>query len=165
MPQKIEYVQIGDMFELSRDQWCGQKAKITNYPGLLEEVIKYTWTFTGGVHPYLRCSAINMSLHKFVLSFLYGKKEVEKMLGADNIIEHLDNDGLNCSYDNLHVISADYNKAKAFTIDKMAHDFSQIPAYITDVYYTHSKARYQMQIFFNKIYTTIHLRECLFKNF
>ena len=72
------------------------------------------------------------------------------MLDNDNIIEHLDNDGLNCAYDNLHIISSDYNKAKAFTIDKERALEPEIPSFITDVYYSHEKQYYQMQVFFNR---------------
>ena len=58
----------------------------------------------------------------------------KKMLQSDNIIEHLDNNGLNCSYDNLHILSSDRNKAKAFSIDKEADKFRGIPLFITDVF-------------------------------
>ena len=114
---------IGNRIELSRDQWDGHKAYISDYPGLLEAVQKYTWTYSGGEHPYLRSSKLKTSLHKFVLAFLYGAGNLEKMLLPDNIIEHLDNNGLNCSYDNLHILSSDRNKGKAFLIDKEADKF------------------------------------------
>lgn len=140
---------IGQIIELERNQWKGNKAKISDYPGLLEEVQKYTWTFSGDAHPYLRSSKLNMSLHKFVLCFAYGQEKVENMLAHDNIIEHLDNDGLNCTYDNLHIISSDFNKAKAFTIDKMEPSYSGIPHFVTGVYFSHLKRYYQMQVFMN----------------
>lgn len=96
-----------------------------------------------------------MSLHKFVLQFLYGKEKLDDMIGKSNIIEHLDNNGLNCTYENLHVLSSDMNKAKAFTIDKKnaALDDGKlafIPALITDVYYSHNNKYFQLQVFFNK---------------
>ena len=77
------------------------------------------------------------------------------MLAKSNIIEHLDNNGLNCAYENLHVLSSDLNKAKAFTIDKMnaeleSGEITDIPALITDVYYSHEHKYFQLQVFFNK---------------
>lgn len=146
----MKYTKVGNMVELCRDQWTGNKAYISDYPGLLDEVLNYTWTFSGGDHPYLRSSKLNVSLHKFVLAFLYGQENLEKMLLPDNIIEHLDNNGLNCAYDNLHILSADSNKAKAFTIDKEADQYQGVPSFITDVYYSHNKHYYQMQITFNR---------------
>lgn len=96
-----------------------------------------------------------MSLHKFVLQFLYGKEKLDEMIGKSSIIEHLDNNGLNCTYENLHVLSSDMNKAKAFSIDKMnaaleAGKIADIPALITDVYYSHENKYFQLQVFFNK---------------
>ena len=145
---KIE--RIGNMILLKRDQWTDHTAPISDYPGLLDEVMKYTWTYYESDHPYLKCGKLNTSLHKFVLAFLYGADQLNHMLNNDNIIEHLDNDGLNCAYDNLHIISADYNKAKAFTIDKERALEPDIPSFITDVYYSHEKHYYQMQVFFNR---------------
>lgn len=145
---KIE--RIGNMILLKRDQWKDHTATISDYPGLLDEVMKYTWTYYESDHPYLKCGKLNTSLHKFILAFLYGADQLNHMLNNDNIIEHLDNDGLNCAYDNLHIISADYNKAKAFTIDKERALEPDIPSFITDVYYSHEKHYYQMQVFFNR---------------
>lgn len=145
---KIE--RIGNMILLKRDQWKDHTATISDYPGLLDEVMKYTWTYYESDHPYLKCGKLNTSLHKFVLAFLYGADQLNHMLNNDNIIEHLDNDGLNCAYDNLHIISANYNKAKAFTIDKERALEPDIPSFITDVYYSHEKHYYQMQVFFNR---------------
>lgn len=145
---KIE--RIGNMILLKRDQWKDHTATISDYPGLLDEVMKYTWTYYESDHPYLKCGKLNTSLHKFVLAFLYEADQLNHMLNNDNIIEHLDNDGLNCAYDNLHIISADYNKAKAFTIDKERALEPDIPSFITDVYYSHEKHYYQMQVFFNR---------------
>ena len=116
---------------------------------------KYTWTYTEGTHPYLNCSVLKVLLHKFVLQFLYGKDKLDEMLGKSNVIEHLDNNGLNCTYENLHVLSGDMNKTKAFSIDKrkvalQADETTDIPALITDVYYSHENRYFQLQVFFNK---------------
>ena len=153
MPMTIEIQ--GDRIRLQRDQWKNNDAYITNYPGLLEEVKKYTWTYSEGEHPYLNCGTLRMSLHHFVLQFLYGKAKLDEMLAKSNIIEHLDNNGLNCTYENLHVLSSDLNKAKAFTIDKKNAalkngELTDIPALITDVYYLHQHKLFQLQVFFNK---------------
>lgn len=95
LPMTIEFQ--GDRIRLQRDQWKNNDAYISNYPGLLEEVKKYTWTYSDGEHPYLNCSKLRVSLHYFVLQFLYGKDNLDEMLEKSNIIEHLDNNGL-CTY-------------------------------------------------------------------
>lgn len=151
LPMPMEITTVGAVYQLSRDQWCGNIAKITKDDALLEEVKKYTWTYTTGDHPYLRCTKIGLSLHEFVLGFIYGAENIDKMQAEGNIIEHLDNDGLNCTYENLHILSEDMNKTKAFSIDKIQAEDGQVsfPPYILDVYYLHDKKQFQMQICMN----------------
>lgn len=144
MKQDLRYEKIGNSYELSREQWKGEKAFISDYPNLLQEVQKYTWTYSNG---YLRSSKLSISLHQFVLGFLYGKENLSRLLSDGCIIEHLDNNGLNCCYDNLHILSADYNKAKAFTIDKA--EMPEIPSFILDAFYSHERKYYQLQVTFN----------------
>lgn len=141
MPLAMEITEVGDVYELRRDQWKGNTARISKDPSLLEEVKKYTWTYCVGKHPYLRSSKLGLSLHKFVLGFIYGADTIDQMQAEGNIIEHLDNDGLNCTYENLHILSEDMNKAKAFSIDRMNKESELIsyPPYILDVYYLHDK--------------------------
>lgn len=157
--------EIGDLYELEREQWQGHVARISKDLGLLEEIKKYTWTYTAGKHPYLRNCKLGISMHEFVLSYIYGKDNVKRMRDAGNIIEHLDNDGLNCTYENLHILSEDLNKAKAFTIDKRSKDFEDIknmPAFILDVYFLHDKECFQMQIFMNNdIYFNINTKRAV----
>lgn len=155
MPKKMDVVIVGDIIQLKRDQWHGNTAYISNYPGLLDEVKKYTWTYYEGKHAYLNCSKLGVSLHKFVLEFLYGEDKLNEMIGNSNIIEHLDNNGLNCTYENLHVLSENLNKAKAFSIDVksaalQSNELCEIPPIVTDIYYCHKDKYFQMQIFFNK---------------
>ena len=152
MPKAVNIQVIGNVIELSRDQWKGHVAKITNDPPLLEEVKKYTWTYKDGEHPYLHNSKLNIYFHEFVLGFIYGRKNIDRMQAEGNIIEHLDNDGLNCTYENLHILSEDLNKAKAFTSDKKAAELEtcmEYPAFIMDVYYLHRSKQFQLQLFMN----------------
>lgn len=59
--------------------------------------------------------------------------------------------GQNCTYENLHILSEDMNKTKAFSIDKMQAEDGHLsfPPYILDVYYLHDKKQFQMQICMN----------------
>ncbi len=144
--------EIGNIYELKRNQWNGNTAQITKDPELLEKIKQLTWTYLKTAHPYLNNSKTGMSLHKFVLCHIYGEDYVNKMLTAGNIIEHLDNDGLNCTYENLHIISERLNKAKAFSIDSISKEkdtITDVPPFITDVYYLHTKRQFQMQVFLN----------------
>ena len=90
MPKSMNIEIEGNQVRLQREQWSGNVAYISNYPGLLEEVKKYTWTYTSSGHPYLNCSKLNISLHKFVLQFLYGEEKLNEMLGKENIMRSLE---------------------------------------------------------------------------
>lgn len=46
MPKSMNIEIEGNQVRLQREQWSGNVAYISNYPGLLEEVKKYTWTYT-----------------------------------------------------------------------------------------------------------------------
>lgn len=153
----ITVEKFGDVYKLNRPQWGDNSAYISANDELLEEVLKHTWTYSSGPHPYLRTNITcansqphSISLHRFVLNYMYGEERITEMLGHDNIIEHLDNNGLNCAYTNLHILSEDLNKAKAFTVDKeQGKTFTGVPPFIADAYFAYKYGYFQMQITFN----------------
>ena len=164
----------GDSYILQREQWNGNIARISKDQELLEKVKKFTWTYTSGKHPYLNNSVTRKSLHRFVMDYIYGTDNVQKMIDQKCIIEHLDNDGLNCTFENLHIVSGDMNKAKAFSIDKISienESINDIPPYVLDVYYLHKKKLFQMQIFMNDDILSFHdgkaveILYCLYDSF
>lgn len=152
MPSDMSISEVGNVYELRRNQWRGNAARITKDPALLEEVQKYTWTYNAGMHPYLRCSKLGISLHEFVMGYIYGQDKIDELQEKGCIVEHLDNNGLNCTYENLHVLSGEMNKTKAFSVDRMNKDAEDenFPAYVMDVYYLHDKKQFQMQILLNE---------------
>lgn len=48
MTKPMEIFIEGDRIRLKREQWRGNDAYISNYPGLIDEVKKYTWTYSEG---------------------------------------------------------------------------------------------------------------------
>ena len=50
----------------------------------------------------------------------------------------------------MHIISEDWNKGKAFIIDKEQNLSLGIPAYTIDVFYLHNESLFQMQLFLNE---------------
>ena len=140
----------GNTLILKRAQWKNREAYISDYPGLLEAVCKHTWSFSDS---YLKSAYHNMSLHKFVLCYRYGETVINNIISEGKIIEHLDNNGLNCSYENLHIVSSRDNKMKAFSpIDARRANDSRIPLFTIDVFYSHNSLEngyYQVQIYLN----------------
>ena len=46
MPRAMSVTEVGNVYELRRDQWRGNVARISKDPELLNEVCKYTWTYS-----------------------------------------------------------------------------------------------------------------------
>ena len=62
------------------------------------------------------------------------------------VIDHMDNNGHNCSIDNLCFLLADENKAKGFTVDKMSEEKTHIAL---SLYKNFSTELIQITIMFN----------------
>ena len=102
-------------------------------------------------------SKLNLYFHEFVLGFIYGAENIDRMQSEGNIIEHLDNDGLNCTYSNLHILSEDLNKAKAFTIDKKAAELDrsmEYPSYDSKYSQSHIDFGFTESKIFKNLYFT-----------
>ena len=50
MAAELEIFEMGDIYELRRDQWGDNIVRISKDPALLEEVKKYTWTYLSLIH-------------------------------------------------------------------------------------------------------------------
>lgn len=140
-----------DHLVLRREQWKGREAQISASDELLEEIKKFHWTLRGSAeHPYLSTKSNGelTYLHTFVLRWLYGDKQFNEM-SKEMVIDHLDNDGLNCSFENLCLTSNAWNVAKGQIVDDDGR-WTSIPDYIVDAFYLHDQKCYQVQISFNR---------------
>lgn len=48
-PKTMDIKKVGNTYELQREQWRGHVAKISADDDLLDEVKKYTWTYSEGL--------------------------------------------------------------------------------------------------------------------
>lgn len=80
------------------------------------------WNLKNG---YLHNSKLGY-LHRFIMKHWYGKECFDEMKEKDFVVDHLDNNGLNCCIDNLCFMSRIDNTVKGLTIDKAAKDKSLI---------------------------------------
>lgn len=67
---------------------------------------------------YIRCSKLKKSLHQLVMECWYGEEVVREAYSKNFIIEHHDNNGLNCDIRNLSFCNKFKNSAKGLTYDK-----------------------------------------------
>lgn len=111
----------------------------------LEEIQSITWTKNGD---YLFNKKLGMYLHRYIIKKWYGEQMLENMTSKGFVIDHLNNDGFDCTIENLYFLHSDENKAKGFTVDKQSEEFRSKIA--LRMYRDFSTGYFQTTIFFNE---------------
>jgi hypothetical protein len=87
-------------------------------------------------------------LHQVVMEYWYGQKCCQRMYDNGFVIDHLDNNGLNCQYENLEFLKERKNlHLKGNVFDKTQRE--QIPTAAVSIY-KRRDGEFQITIFFNK---------------
>jgi hypothetical protein len=84
----------------------------------IDEIQSVTWSKNG---EYLY-NKEHGYLHIYIMKKWYGEVLYASMKENDYIIDHMDNEGFNCSISNLCFLTSDENKAKGLTLDKMSRE-------------------------------------------
>ena len=108
------------------------------------ELTSVTWHRQNG---YLRNSKLGY-LHRYIASKWYGIDLLEEITSAGWVVDHLNNDGFDCTISNLAFLHSDENKAKGFTVDKKRHELRERLA--LNFFRDFSTGMYQMTLFFNE---------------
>ncbi|TWT08202.1 hypothetical protein FQV26_10440 [Planococcus sp. CPCC 101016] len=108
---------------------------------------KRTYIYTGST-PFTKRYK---KLYEIVMCAWYGKEIVDQMRDRKFIIEHLDNDPHNCSIENLTFAHEDFNKAKAFSFDKVRP--ALLAKVAMNIYKNFSAQEYEITLGFNDSYT------------
>lgn len=146
MRSKVRYEVHGDTLQIIHPDW-ERIAFATIREDYTEEIQSVAWSRNGD---YLFSSRLNCLLHIYIMKKWYGEDLYEKMKTNGFVVDHMDNNGFNCCIDNLCFLTADENKAKGFTVDKMSKDKSHIAL---SLYKDFDTQLIQMTISFN--YPTI----------
>lgn len=80
-----------------------------------DEIQSVTWGLNNG--RYLYNGKLGY-LHAYIMEKWYGKEMCDEMKKLDYVIDHMDNDSVNCCINNLCFLSNAYNKAKGLTFDQ-----------------------------------------------
>lgn len=86
------------------------------------EILNASWSRNGD---YLYNSKLGY-LHIYIMKKWYGEKQYQKMKEEGYVVDHMDNDGHNCSINNLCFLASDENKAKGLTVDKLSKEKTHI---------------------------------------
>ena len=132
---------LGDIVYIHRDEW-ESVASASIRDDYKDEMCSVTWTINNG---YLFNKKLGY-LHIFVVKKWYGEDHYAEMLKAGFVVDHMDNNSFNCTITNLSFLSADENKAKGFTVDKLSEDKSHIALSLFKDFNT---GLYQITIHFN----------------
>jgi hypothetical protein len=76
---------------------------------------------------YINSSKLGL-LHRVVMAHWYGEEELKKATAMKYVVDHMDNDGFNCSLENLCFIPKDRNTAKGLTYDKKRAEVTDVIA-------------------------------------
>lgn len=115
MPAKDQEITIvNDNIHILRKKF--NKLAFTSYmPELYESLKETTWTPTND--GYMVSKKFG-SLHRYVMSLKYGNDVIDEAYANQFVIDHINNDGFDCSYTNLEIIPRKLNAAKGLTYDE-----------------------------------------------
>lgn len=117
MPRKSlnKFEIVGNDVQISRESWS--KMAFTTYrDDYYDELTSVTWTLTAS--GYLTNGKYK-SLHRYIMAKWYGEDTLDKMTEKGFVIDHMNNNGMDCRISNLEFLKKAYNTAKgqAFDVD------------------------------------------------
>jgi hypothetical protein len=125
-------------------------ASVTYTEDLYNMVVSTTWTRvtseTG--KDYLKSTKYGL-LHQLVIRYFYGEDVLNEAYKNNYVIDHLDNNGYECTYENLTLIPKKENSAKGLTYDiERAESIRKFAINITKDFDT---GEFQISIAFNQL--------------
>ncbi len=138
----------GELIEISRPTFkCSAFATYTEE--LFKRISSVTWfvirSKTG--KEYLKSSKYGL-LHQLVVNYFYGADVLKETYANDYVIDHLDNNGYDCTYENLALIPKKENTAKGLTYDIEREQ--SIESFSINITKDFNTQEFQISIYFNK---------------
>lgn len=125
MSNKVNTFEINeDILYITREGW--DKVAITTYrEDYMEELKNHAWSIKNG-YPYN--ATLGGGLHRYVMAKWYGKKMLEDMTREGYVVDHMNNNHMDCRISNLEFLKHNRNVAKGMYFDKeseaMRHDIA-----------------------------------------
>jgi hypothetical protein len=101
------------------------------------------------------------TLHQISFDYYFGEELRREAYSKNYIIEHLDNDGFNCSISNLFLLKKIKNTYKGWNFDKVVENSKHIAA--LRIYHVLENRTFQITIAFNELYHNDHIGKSLEK--
>lgn len=141
MASKNSFEISGDYIIIKQTDW-NKDAIASIRDDYSSELQSVTWTKKG---EYLHNQKLGY-LHRYIVKKWYGDEVLQSMTDADYVVDHMDNDGFNCSIENLSFLSNAENKSKGLTFDQINKDKLHIAL---SIFKDFSTGLYQSTIKFN----------------
>jgi hypothetical protein len=110
-------------------------------------------------YPY--SNVYKKTLHQISFDYYFGEEFRKEAYSKGYIIEHLDNDGFNCSISNLFLLKKIKNTYKGWNFDKVVDNSKHIVA--LKIYHVLENRTFQITIVFNESYRNDHIGKSLGK--
>jgi uncharacterized protein YbaR (Trm112 family) len=106
----------GDIISIMREGW-EQMAFATYREDYYEELSTHTWTLSNG---YPTNATLGGGLHRYMMAKWYGDDVLRDLTEKGYVVDHMNNDHMDCRISNLEFLKNNRNVAKGQYLDKEA---------------------------------------------
>lgn len=135
----------GNIVFINRDGW-NSLARATYREDYYDELSNYTWSVIKG---YPRNGRLG-GLHRYMVAKWYGQEVLDDLTDKGYVVDHLDNDHMNCEISNLEFLKHNRNVAKGMYLDKERKQMNDRIA--LSLFKDFKEGLYQITIGFNDPY-------------
>lgn len=109
---------VGDTIYIRRSEW-NQVALTTYREDYIEEIKTHVWTLKNG-YPYN--ATLGGYLHRYIIRKWYGDNMLDEMTKKGYVVDHLNNNHMDCRISNLEFLKHNRNVAKGQYLDKESEE-------------------------------------------
>ena len=118
MPSKNKFEVNGDTIIISHEGW-ESLAYATYRDDYYSELSSYTWILKNG-YPYN--AALGGGLHRYMMAKWYGTEALKDFTDRGYVVDHMNNNHMDCQITNLEFLKKSYNTAKGQFFDVDARE-------------------------------------------
>lgn len=154
MPKKSKnrFEVNGDTITIMRDGWDG--VALTTYrEDYYTELISHTWGLSNG---YPSNTTLGGGLHRYMMAKWYGDDVLRDLTEKGYVVDHMNNNHMDCRISNLEFLKHDRNVAKGLQFDKESEQMRARLAIA--LYKDFSTGCYQITIGCNDVIVTVDIQ-------
>lgn len=114
MASKNSFLVNGNTISINREGW-DSLALATYREDYYAELTKYTWSINKG---YPTNATLGGGLHRYMMAKWYGKEILDDLTSKGYVVDHMNNNHMDCRISNLEFLKHNRNVAKGQYLDK-----------------------------------------------